>query len=72
MEWMNAVMEQYLQAHINYVQDDWAEWLLLAEFAMNNQASETIWLSPFFTNKGFHPYCQFDLLPVVTNNINDQ
>jgi hypothetical protein len=36
MERMNAVMEQYLRAHVNYLQDDWAEWLLLAEFTANN------------------------------------
>jgi hypothetical protein len=72
MERMNAVMEQYLWPHVNYLQDDWAEWLLLAEFATNNQASETTGSSPFFTNKGFDPCCQFDLSPVATNNINDQ
>jgi hypothetical protein len=50
---MNAIMEQYLQAHVNYLQDDWADWLLLAAFAANNQASEIIGACPFFTNKGF-------------------
>ena len=40
-ERLNAVMEQYLRAHVNYLQDDWAKWLNLAEFATNNQASET-------------------------------
>jgi hypothetical protein len=72
MEQMNAVMEQYLQAYVNYLQDDWAEWLPLAEFTANNQASETIGLSPFFANKGFDPHYQFDLSLAVTNNINDQ
>jgi hypothetical protein len=71
-ERMNAMMEQYLWAHVNYLQDDWAEWLLLAEFAANNQASETTGSSPFFANKGFDPHCQFDLSPVATNDINDQ
>jgi hypothetical protein len=28
-------------------------------------------LSLFFTNKGFDPECQFDLLPAATNDIND-
>jgi hypothetical protein len=46
-------MEQYLWAHVNYLQDDWAEWLPLAELAANNQASETTELCPFFANKGF-------------------
>jgi hypothetical protein len=50
-------MEQYLWAHINYLQDDWSEWLPLAEFATNNQALETTGLSLFFTNQGFDPHC---------------
>lgn len=37
----NAVMEQYLCAHVSYLQGDWSMWLPLAEFAANNQASET-------------------------------
>jgi transposase InsO family protein len=71
-ERMNAVMEQYLGAHVNYLQDDWAEWLPLAEFAANNQGSETTGSSPFFANKRFDPRCQFDLSPAATNDINDQ
>jgi hypothetical protein len=52
---MNAIMEQYLRAHVNYLQDDWADWLLLAKFAANNQALETTGVLPFFANKGFDP-----------------
>jgi hypothetical protein len=69
---MNAVMEYHLRAYINYLQDDWVEWLPLVEFAVNNQASETTGSSPFFTNKGFDPHCQFDLSLAATNDINDQ
>jgi hypothetical protein len=71
-ERMNTIMEQYLRAHVNYLQDDWAEWLPLAEFPANNQASETTGSSPFFVNKGFNPHCQFDLSLAATNDINDQ
>jgi hypothetical protein len=71
-ERMNAIMEQYLRAHINYVQDDWADWLPLAEFAANNQASETTGTLPFFANKGFDPRCQFDLMPATMNDVNDR
>jgi hypothetical protein len=28
-------MEQYLRAHVSYLQDDWADGLSLAEFAAN-------------------------------------
>jgi hypothetical protein len=40
---------------MNYHQDDWVDWLPLAEFAANNVASETTGVSPFFTNYGFNP-----------------
>ena len=51
-------MEQYLHAHVNYLQDDWTNYLHLAEFAANNQDSETTELSPFFANYGFNPRWQ--------------
>ena len=51
----NGVLEQYLRAYVNYLQDDWEEMLHLAEFAMNNQASETTGISPFFANYGYDP-----------------
>lgn len=57
----NAVMEQYLRAFVNYLQDDWEEWLPMAEFAANNQASETTGLSPFFANYGYDPRWTVDL-----------
>ena len=47
--------EQCLRAHVNYLQDDWPTWLPLAEFAANNQASETTGLSPFFRLYGRDP-----------------
>jgi hypothetical protein len=69
---MNAIIEQYLRAHVNYLQDNWADWLPLAEFATNNQASETTGTSPFFANKGFDPRSKFDLMPATTNDVNDR
>ena len=49
-ERINAIMEQYLRAYVNYQQDDWSLWLPMAEFAANNHASETTGVSPFFAN----------------------
>jgi len=60
-ERMNAVMEQHLQAYVNYLQDDWTSYLFLAEFAGNNQVSDSTTLSPFFANAGYHPRCDFEL-----------
>jgi len=60
-ERVNAVVEQHLHAYVMYLQDDWANFLFLAEFAGNNQVSDTTTMSPFFTNFGFHPRYDFDL-----------
>src|SRR5260370_20430062 len=62
MEWINQVLEQYLQAYMNYQQDNWAPLLPLAEFAYNNTVSTTTGISPFFTNKGYHPRLLMNLL----------
>ena len=51
----NQTLEQYLRVYCNYQQDNWADLLPLAEFAYNNAPSATTGISPFFTNKGYHP-----------------
>ncbi|KAG0154825.1 hypothetical protein PDIDSM_395 [Penicillium digitatum] len=51
----NAVLEQYLRAYVSYLQDDWSEWLPLAEFTSNSHYSESTRVSPFYANYGFHP-----------------
>jgi hypothetical protein len=55
-EQANQMVEQYLQIFINYHQDDWKEWLALAEFSYNNFAHAATKNSPFFLNHGFHPW----------------
>lgn len=62
----NAVLEQYLRAYVSYLQDDWTQWLPLAEFAVNQARSETTRLSPFMANYGFHPRMGFE--PVETDS----
>lgn len=54
-ERLNATLEQYLRAFVSYQQDDWSRWLPLAEFALNNQESETTKTTPFMANYGYHP-----------------
>ena len=54
-ERLNAGVEQYLRQFMSFHQNDWVDWLPLAEFAQNNQVSETTGTSPFFANYGFHP-----------------
>ena len=52
-EWTNQTLEQYLQIFCNNQQDNFL--LPLAEFTYNNTPSATTGISPFFTNKGYHP-----------------
>ena len=66
-ERINAVLEQYLRAYVTYLQNDWKKYLSLAEFAANNQVSDTTTLSPFFGIYGRHPKCSFQLDQATTN-----
>jgi hypothetical protein len=54
-EQMNQALEQYLRVYCNYQQDNWADLLPITEFAYNNAPNATTGISPFFTNKGYHP-----------------
>ena len=60
-------MEQYIRAYCNYLQDDWEGWLSLGEFAINNHASESTGVSPFFANKGYDPRSSYDPLQPDTS-----
>ena len=51
----NQTLKQYLWSYCNYQQDNWPKLLPLAEFTYNNAPSATTRVSPFFTNKGYHP-----------------
>ena len=37
----NATIEQYLWLYMNYLQNDWVEWLALAEFTYNQNSTTT-------------------------------
>jgi RNase H-like domain found in reverse transcriptase/Reverse transcriptase (RNA-dependent DNA polymerase)/Integrase zinc binding domain/Chromo (CHRromatin Organisation MOdifier) domain len=54
-EIVNASVNKYLRGFVSFTQDDWVDWLPLAEFAMNNQVNDTTGISPFFANYGFNP-----------------
>ncbi len=49
------MIEIYLQAFVNFKQNDWARLLLIAEFACNNTKNASIGHTPFELNCGFHP-----------------
>ena len=48
-------MEAYLQAFINFEQNDWAWFLSIAEFAYNNAKNASIGYTPFKFHCGYHP-----------------
>jgi len=66
-ELVNQILEQYLWVYINYQQDDWVNLLPLAEFAYNNTLHSATMVTPFFTNKGFHPKLEVSLEPIVSD-----
>jgi hypothetical protein len=59
-ERMNASMEQYLRIFTSHQQDDWVQWLPLAECAANNGSSETTKCSAFFAVTGTDPRMTFE------------
>ena len=63
-----TTLEEYLRCYVNYQQDDWADYLPIAEFAANNQASETTGVSPFFANNGYDPRMDFEISPSTTED----
>lgn len=54
-ERVNQIVESYLRCYINFDQDDWVEYLPMAEFSYNSSVSESTKLTPFFANKGYEP-----------------
>jgi len=49
---MHASMEQWMRVSINHQQDDWGQWLPLAEFASTNGILETTKCTPVFAVQG--------------------
>ena len=56
----NAAMEQVLRAYTNYQQDDWVQWLPVAQFEANNTVSETTGVSPMMACYGQNPRMGFE------------
>jgi transposase InsO family protein len=52
---INREVEKYLCMFVNHRQNNWADWLPLAQFAYNNAVHEATGFMPFFLNKGCNP-----------------
>ena len=53
-ERQNSTIEAYLQAFVNFEQNDWARLLPMAEFAYNNAKNASTSHTPFKFNCGYH------------------
>ena len=56
----NKNLEIYLRHFTNYLQNDWASYLPIAEFAANNSQSASTGCTPFFACYGQHPRMSFE------------
>ena len=56
MEQVNQEIKAYLRVFVSHRQDDWADWLPLAEFAYNNHVHSATRHTPFELNLGQHPW----------------
>ena len=64
---INQEIKQYLRIFINERQNDWADWLPMAQFAHNNKVHLSTGYSLFFLNYGQHPYKGTEPRTKVTN-----
>ena len=67
-ERMNQEIKIYLQHFITHRQDNWPDWMSIAEFSIANQKSSTTRYSPFFITQGQHPWTSNPLQTTVTTN----
>ena len=68
----NAIMKHYLQAFVNYMQDDWAKWISDAEFTVNNASSVITLASSFLVNSDQNPHLRFKSLESLVTDLTVQ
>ena len=61
-EHVNQEIEQFLRLFVNQRQDDWYEWVSIAEFAYNDRIHASTQSSPFMLDAGQNPQLGFELI----------
>ena len=61
IERINQKLEQYLRMFIDYCQEQWSDWLAIAEFVYNNKMQTSMRVSLFKTNSGQDLYMGFEM-----------
>jgi len=54
-ERVNQEVREFLTMFVNHQQDDWSDWLAVAQFCHNDQIHLATGFSPFFLNNGRNP-----------------
>ena len=62
-ECQNQTLEHYLCCFINYHQDDWVRWLLMAQYVYNSSVHSSTGQVPMEILMGFHPNLQINIEP---------
>ena len=56
----NSTIEAYLQAFVNFEQNNWARFLPMAKFTYNNAKKTSTGHTPFKLNCGYHPCVSYE------------
>ena len=64
----NQTLETYLCTYCSYQQDNWVDYLALAEFIFNNTLNTSTQQTPFFANVGYHPNFNITITKRSTNS----
>ncbi len=59
-EWVNQDVECKLRIYCNYMQNDWAKWLLMMKFSENFNIFLIISMTSFYFNENFHSRMSFN------------
>jgi hypothetical protein len=65
-------MKHYLRAYVNYMQDDWAQWLSDAEFVSNNINFFSVLASSFLVNFEQQSRVRFELKEFLSQDLTTQ
>jgi len=68
-ERVNQELEQYLRMYIDHRQEQWPDWLGIAEFVNNNRAYSSTKMLPFKANYGQDPRIGFEIRKKEQRNL---
>ena len=64
IEIMNKFLKNYLQNYINYLQNDWINFLSDVKFMINNFVNEFTEMIFFFADKNYYLWCEVEFFEV--------